>query len=56
MDKERRPDPCDYDLDFEKFEFSRRWMRLRDALKPQRRNELYMNTRKYGGQQNGSGS
>jgi hypothetical protein len=44
----KRPDPCDYDdLDYEKFGFTRRWNRLREALRASRRDEVYMSAREY---------
>ena len=44
---EKRPDPCDYDLDVEKFGFSKRWEGLRTLLRASRRREVYMNSRDY---------
>lgn len=43
----RRPDPCDYDLDPEKYHSSRRFAALREALASSRRRGLYMNIRDY---------
>ena len=43
----KRPDPCDYDLDYEKFGFTRLWEGLRKALKASRKREIYMSAREY---------
>ena len=44
---EKRPDPCDYDLDYEKFGFTRLWEGLREEFRASRKREIYMNSLDY---------